>query len=791
MPLVKTISATYNLLKEKVSQSITARFKSRDVRVLPDPSLQNRTPHPGSPPVPTTPAVDRKVTPSGSSRPSKLPKKKRLRRPPPAKVTPRLVSNPLRTFGLNENVGRSKALSHISEQFSEELKEIHQKATEEHNDLLAKDIDELHQGLRDTPLEEFVTQLKEFPLPLFSQYQAAFEFLLQLPPQAPPPELPPSPGPEDEKIEQKKPAPFSETETHARPLQSFHNGRLNLMVGNIAKIQTSHHFPVEAVICPAGGMKNSTASKQIMAAEPKLAAPEFQQALSQQQSGFSGVVPASGLEEQGVKHIILPFTPKAGDEDPQTLLLKSYVSAIFQAIDKGADSLAIPIISDPAIGISGNEACKLALQAVLYSQKETKNGKIPKIYFVLPDTHEAKSLNELMQAEIKALPAPIDPGTDEVSKDLAQLNLREQEALRLLGKFLPKGTHFTFSTRQRIKWMNSEIRRLCGLMYKGHCLPGDYEKMHQYLHTASKTMLALADKGDISPHEMELLNEYLENKIEILEIYQRKQEKQILSRLRLKNPEQYYSTSRLHTCPPHVKVAYVEGFDSFCAPVFQQYRSGLPGPSASNAAISTSRKAVWVKALIHLYQKHGDAEAMQIREEDIPLIQMAAIYDDLPQSSNQKTNNAVACKAVMIKNSVDEETASEIASAISARNTTEDDKGILEKILNDARLLEQMQTQEQFDIASLSFTRQFSSLQHAMKDVETMSEDVAKIIHQQQPLKKPTTLLHGQIELSTIPAVADEPQQRARLEHTEHTYSAVEADIERQNNFLSVLLIDS
>ena len=812
--MISGISAAFHAARDHLKKRIAAKFKSRDVRVLADPEKQVRSPSPvSSPSSGQTHLGERKVdeaVPSEkpylySPQPDSQTEDREPRTELPRPQQPK--TNPLKYFTSekpddSEEDDQSQTLKDTLAKLGFELSELKRDAWRLRNKTRLQQYQTLEQALQTQPPETVLTLLKELQSPSLSYHIPIIEKHLATTDQETPARPLTTLG-DDEDI------PDIPDDIQPRAVQHFSNGNINMVIGDITRLKQDHDIPVEAIISPAGGLGElSPARKQVLAAEPLMATPEFQKRLGELESGRSALMPATKLAEQGVKYIVHPVTPRPGEPEPQNLLLASYLMAISQAIQKGATSLALPVIGDEGQGLNPENACKLALGTVMHCLRALPKGQAaPKIYFVFPDQPEYLPQIESMEQTLEEIPDKPPSSRESIENELPVLQLSNKYTLRLMAKILPSGHAFT--TRGKIKWMNKEIEQLCKMMYLGEFNLERYDRITGYLHNAQMKMYDLVETGDIRPSECMLLNDYFEKRIEMLEIYERKYGKAVSRKVMSRDVDKYNAGSRFATCPPPVKIAFVNNFDGYCEQVFKAHHLRAVAADKTekkagkiarpvHGVMHASRTALWVKALIHLYQKHGDPEALQIREEEIPMIQMAAICNSCSAHANRQESeleNSRLCRQALMDEGVDEVTADHISSAIPGKNkryTRPGTKDILEKVLHDAVALEKLRYCETFQLEQeLDFVKVFEGQGLAMDDIKKMTGDVASTIHRQHDMMRaPVMSLEG-TPLPFDQQPSFNARQKERWEHTEHPYSAMEVSVEKHHRFLEEMLIDS
>ena len=829
--MISGLSAAFHAAKNHVKKQIAAKFKSRDVRVVPDPARQTRSGLPVSPPEEQPHLNERKV--DEPDQPVKLYLKPSDEPDPEQKDTgeapvsvrryPSRHPNPLTWFTSKtmddiENQEQplntpKKAQKDALAKLGFELSELKRDARRLRRRNQLKQYTEIEQSLQTQPIEATLTLLKSFELTSLEHHLPVLENLFSTAKPGKPAVIETEPAQDDSllsDIEDEEIIPDIPTNTQPRAVQHFHDGKINLVIGDITRLKQDHNIPVEAIICPAGGLaKSSPARDQVLTTEPGMATDEFQSKLNRLQSGSSALMPSVGLADQGVKYILHPITPRPGEPEAHNLLLSSYVTSISNAIEKGVSSIALPVMGDELIGLNHDNACKLALGAVLHCLSAiSKEQTLPKIYFVYPDKPESRPQLESMQQKIEDIPESLLISSTDNPDKLPVPKLDKKDTLRLMAKILPSGHAWT--TRGKLNWMNKEIEQLCKMIYQGKFDVKRFNHITAYLHDAQMKMYNLVETGSIAPSECPLLEEYFEQRIEMLEIYERKHNQLTNRRLMTEDAGRYNAESRFASCPLSVKMAFTDNFDNYCnvafeahhlqaSPVRNNTRDQKPAGKISrpvHGVMNACRTSLWVKALIHLYQKHGDEEACKILDEEIPLIQMAAIYSNSSTLANQQARereSAEFCKQALIDEGVDHATAEQIASAISGKSKQYSEKGksIIEKVLHDAIALEKLRHCESFQLEQeLDFISQFSGLSMAVRDIERMTKDVAKTIHRQKDMiRAPVISLKG-AAIDFSPSASFSASQKEKWEHAEYPYSALESSVEKHSQFLESLLND-
>ena len=830
--MISGLSAAYHAAKDHIKKRITAKFKSRDVRIVPDPERQTRSPflpptdqpaihkrkvdEPETPVEPYLSSQDEEDTEERTSPAPVLPQR-RLK-----KADSSLSYFSGRISGEDEKPDQKQTEKDTFTRIEFELRELKRDAKRLRRKAKLQQYEIIEKAVKARSLPATLAHIKEFQLVSLEHHAPVIEALLQSSVETTETTEPPPPPPATPSSTKEEPIPrvFDKddeeipeipTEIHPGAVQQYHDGKLNLVVGDIARLKQEHGIIAEAVICPAGGMaKLCPATKQVLDAEPLMSAPDYLKKLNQLKSGQSALMPTAKLAEQGVKYVVHPITPRPGEPTPHNLLLASYFQSITHAMDKGVSSIALPVIGDEQLGLNPENACNLALNAVMHCLKALPEGQQPpKIYFVFPDQPEFKPQIERMQQKLEyEIPEHALSSSDQAESELPVVQLGEQEVQRLMGKILPRGHAFT--TRGKVKWMNGEVEKLCKMMYKGEADLRRYDRITEYLRNASMKMYDLTDQGIITPAEFTLLNDYFEQRIELLEIYERKSGKRLAHKMLSKDVTRYNAESRFPSCHPTAKMAFVNHFDAYCDQAFKAHhlRAVPPGPNTRaerqsgkiarpvNGAMHAARTALWVKAMIHLYQKHGNAEALQIREEEIPMIQMAAIYNSSSahaSKTEREREGAALCKHALMDDDVDETTADQISSAIPGKNKpfSTDGKSIVEKVLHDAVALEKLRYCEHFELEKeLDFVKEFPGQTLAMEDVSKMSKEVAKTIrHQQDLMKAPTISRYGSPFYSSPPP-SFSVTQKEQWEHAEHPYSTIEISAETHSRFIDDALND-
>lgn len=820
--MISGLSAAFHAAKDHIKKRITAKFKSRDVRVVTDPERQTRSPF--LPPTDQPPIHERKIdepdtpvepylhppdeqdtTESSASSATGLPQR-RLKK----------AENPLSYFSAriaveDENPDKSQREKDTFTRIGFELSELKRDARRLRKEERLAQYDAIEKTVKAGSLTATLAHIKEFQLASLEHHIPVIEELLRSfsEPNTPPPVTPSSKKEEPVSLVAEEVIPDIPSDIRPGAVQQFHDGKLNLVVGNIAKLKQDHGITAEAVICPAGGMaKLCSATQQVHDAEPLMATPEYLTKLDQLKSGQSALMPAAKLTEQGVKYIVHPVTPRPGEPTPHNLLLAGYFQSITQAMDKGVSSIALPVIGDERQGLNPENACNLALNAAMHCLKALpKEQRPPKIYFVFPDQPEFQPHMERMQQKLEyEIPEHALSPLDQKEGELPVAQLSDQKLRRLMGKILPYGHAFT--TRGKIKWMSGEVEQLCKMMYKGGFDQKRYNRITEYLHNASMKMHDLTDQGSITPAEFTLLNDYFEQRIELLEIYERKSGKHLAHKMLSRDIARYNAESCFPACPPTAKMAFVNHFDTYCDQAFKAHhlRAIPKSPNTKaerqsgkiarpvNGVMHASRTALWVKALINLYQKHGNEEALKIRPEEVPMIQMAAIYNSCSAHANKterEREGTALCKHALMDEEVDEATADQISSAIAGKNKpySQDGKSIIEKVLHDAVALEKLRHCENFELEKeLDFIQEFSGQTLAMDDISKMSKGVVKTIrHQQDLMKSPTVIQHGTSFFSSPPP-SFSVTQKEKWEHAGHPYSTIEISAETHSQFLDNLL---
>ncbi len=530
--------------------------------------------------------------------------------------------------------------------------------------------------------------------------------------------------------------------------KNYQNNRINILIGDMTQLKAIHDLSVDATVCDSS--VTSTASTQ-----------------------YPG-----HIIRQNISH---------HDEEQQALhLFNSYIDAIEEALQQNLKTVAIPVFSPNEI--DNKASCLIALNAIRYCQNNAQYGdQVPDVYFVFPNNKQNRNKYRTMDALLqKKAPTQQAPS---------------RATLKMLNDLLPApptvNPHFRFQAK--LEWMNNEIKRTCVKLSRGNCSEKKARQITQYVNKVYSKIQGMGEQKTLSARQYQEIEAYLSQQLETLALFQRKQDR-IVSR-----QENGASDAKLESifpeCPVDAKQTMLDDFDSLAS---QALKTNYQTISTDNGAkiqrhnhgvLNAARTAVWVKALIQLYQKHGDKEAAGIREEDIPLIQMAAIFDASARQNDEgphlwQVESAQACKQALIQQGVDSETAHQIAASILGKHRPlNKDKTILEKVLHDAIALDTVRKRRVFDAADLNFTRQFSQNHLATIDIETMANEVRNVIHEQQDLRIGVSLRHQQKNIDRkVVSRAFNSDKKAALELAPQPYAAIENHIQQHSLFLADLL---
>ena len=829
--MISGVKAAFHMAKEKW-QDQNHKYKNRDVRVLPNPHNQSREPAAGEK-LPATQVSQRKITPQTvfphmqrhdsftsddtddtDSRLSIDNSNEQLHDQEPSvfasdRKLDEAAEHPLDYFQLNTgepmtSESKQQACSTIIEQLNTHLSELKREAKPLGRKELTAQISFLQDTLASSSPDVVLEHIEQSGLKSLGEFQSALAFLIHGEMPVPTESSPASGNKSKAKVEQ----------LMRDSLKTYQSNQINILVGDITRLREVHGLPVASIVCPYGPPLDdfSAVRDDILKAEPSLQDARLHQKLDRLHANEAFASPAVNLQSQGASHIIHQIMPRQGEGDASTQLCRSYIAAIDQARKQGLKTIAIPVLNP---GIPEELACQIALTAVMYCQHNPETGgATPSVYFVFPNNKDNRNMYRAMDARLTAIPqTPAQTKASSSSMDgLPKLNMSPKETLKLMGKILPNrhGLRPKLTARKKTVWMNSEIHKACALMSQGECPLTRFEKINDYVGKAYSRMQDLAQNGKLTADQYKGLKEYLDQRVQMLEIFERKQDRIYSRRFASKKAPDYVEESGFPSCPLSIKRAMMSDFDSYSSPALQRhYLQPMTGVNGKITEVPTGkikrpyhgvqnagRTAVWVKALIHLYQKHGDEQAAKIREEDIPLIQMAAIFDASARKNGGphlwEHESAEACQHALMQDGVDTDTAQQVAASIKGKNRQMgEDKGILDKILHDAVALDAMRMKETFDVDDLDFSTQFKEQLIANADAEKLANEVRSTIQRQHDLSTGVKLVRGKQDIATSPAVTSfNIGKKQEWELSPQPYMSIEEDIEANSDFISRLLLD-
>ena len=821
MPRVSRLKAAYHIAREKWQERNDRAYKNRNVRVLPNPVHQSRESIPDSRP-PDTLIAQRKIAQRNAALRSVTPQ---LHQPDsltleetesnvdidetvetPYTVPKKTISDehPLAYFGLDTKQSSSPQWHQHSLQTITEKLETHLQLLKEDARLLKRTDITLHiefieDALSKSTPDVILEHIEQSPLKSLGAFQAAYDYLIYGQTSTPKPAF------------STTHAPRTVEDVQRDTLKSFNGSQVNILVGDITKLKDVHGLPVEGIVYPFGELAHtSKAKQQIQEAEPFLKDDALEKKLKQLQGGSASMSPASELKSQGAQHIIYQILPRSGESETKERLIYSYLSAMGRAREKGLQTIALPVVNP---GIPPEQACAFALRAVSYCQNHPETGHAaPKVYFTFPNDKQNRDMYRAMDQLLAGQLLPEVNESSTSTERLPKLAIPPSDTLKLIGKILPTrhGFRFKLTAKQKVKWMNNEIHQVCTLMSQGKCSHARFEKINTYVENAYSHMLDQILEEQIPVQHLKGLQNYFERQLQLLELFKRKQDRIKTHQQFARKASSNVENSAFPLCPVPVKQAMVQEFDHYSNQVLHRYYlkpmagSGAVAnekpigkiPRPYNGIANAGRTAVWVKALIHLYQKHGDEVAVKIQEEDIPLIQMAAIYDGCARRDEGEnlweSESVEACRLKLMEDGVDAQTAQQIAAAIKGKNKPlSEHKDIIEKVLHDAVALDTMRRKQMFNIEELNFTRQFQDQQIATEDIESMTKEVLRTIHRQHDLSLPITLKNGKKTLTVQPVQPSfDIKKKEVWELSQQPYSDIEEDLETHSPFIARLLID-
>ena len=182
----------------------------------------------------------------------------------------------------------------------------------------------------------------------------------------------------------------------AGKLTQLDNGQVNLFLGDITTINQKVHPPVETLVCPHRGdpTRLTTILEQLKDLEPRLKDRVFMDRMQQVDSGTSIITEAGNIARRGFSSVVHTVLPERWDSQPNARLLSAYVSAIRQAHNRGASSIAIPILSR-YMKLSPRHEAMLAHRAIQYYLNHPDTpADPPKIFLVFPDNPQGRKLHD-------------------------------------------------------------------------------------------------------------------------------------------------------------------------------------------------------------------------------------------------------------------------------------------------------------------------------------------------------------------------------------------------------------
>lgn len=222
----------------------------------------------------------------------------------------------------------------------------------------------------------------------------------------------------------------------------------------------------------------------------------------------------------------------------------------------------------------------------------------------------------------------------------------------------------------------------------------------------------------------------------------------------------------------------------------------------THGAMHAARVSAWTLVMANLYRKHGDQDALKLTNEDILLIQIAALFHDAARQDEGvdrwDSQSGELCYRYFIKNGIDEERARIFSDAARHKDTLEI-KSIAHKLIHDADALDIMRLVPQFRLEELDFYNDIAQDNpEAFSDLAKTAVTIRSIISLQadlqHPERKPMACITVTEDESTLieqgEAVPDtfDIVKKMQYEHAPNCYTAVAQDISH-HPFLSSLYV--
>jgi ankyrin repeat protein len=212
----------------------------------------------------------------------------------------------------------------------------------------------------------------------------------------------------------------------------------------------------------------------------------------------------------------------------------------------------------------------------------------------------------------------------------------------------------------------------------------------------------------------------------------------------------------------------------------------------THGAMHACRVAAWVKVFVQIYRYYEDFDALCLNDEDILLIQIAALFHDSARQSDGvdvwDSQSAELCYRYLIEHGIDEERACFFSNAACHKDVA-GIKTIAHRLIHDADAADIVRVIKEFRIEELDLyqsVREYcpSQLATCEQHLVAVMYEIRGLIARQSDLEchglpeGAAITCHDRVMLPPIEPTFDE-ERKKRYEHAENCYTLLTSELER------------
>lgn len=215
----------------------------------------------------------------------------------------------------------------------------------------------------------------------------------------------------------------------------------------------------------------------------------------------------------------------------------------------------------------------------------------------------------------------------------------------------------------------------------------------------------------------------------------------------------------------------------------------------THGAMHASRVGAWVKVWAGIYRKYGDKEAQALNEQDLLLIQIAALFHDAARKDEgiDYWDNASGeeCYRYLKRQGLDEERSRffsnaarhKDAQAVFHKGSERDPdalpiKTIAHKLIHDADCLDILRVTRVFNLQELDFYKYIAQYNpEALKELVQLVSEARDLIKYQADLAEAASINLNGKEIATDVGITFDEKVKKRYEHAQNCFVTITDDI--------------